>query len=197
MVLGLGILAAGGVGLVGGYPLGQFSKDIYQGFTSMQEIFLLSMLIGGLGALMERQGGLAWISARIAALIARFTRAHDGEQNEKAAELGIAGVVGLTNLCTANNTVAIIVASKVARDLAEQHGVTPRRAASMLDIFSCVVQGLIPWGAQALLLGSIFALSPLSVVSMSFYPMALALAALVAVFIKHQVRGGADHRQVA
>ena len=105
-----------------------------------------------------------------------------------AAELGIAGVVSLTNLCTANNTVAIIVASKVARDLAEHHGVTPRRAASMLDIFSCVIQGLIPWGAQALLLGSIFALSPLAVVSMSFYPMALALAALVAVFVKHQMR---------
>ncbi|HDX9011770.1 TPA: Na+/H+ antiporter NhaC family protein, partial [Aeromonas dhakensis] len=191
MVLGLGIVAAGGVGLLGDYPLGQFSKDIYQGFTGMQEIFLLSMLIGGLGALMERQGGLAWISTRISALIARFTRQHDGEQNEKAAELGIAGVVGLTNLCTANNTVAIIVASKVAKDLADHHGVTPRRAASMLDIFSCVVQGLIPWGAQALLLGSIFALSPLAVVSMSFYPMALAFAALVAVFVKHQMRKAA------
>lgn len=101
-------------------------------------------------------------------------------------------MVSLTNLCTANNTVAIIVASKVARDLAEHHGVTPRRAASMLDIFSCVVQGLIPWGAQALLLGSIFALSPLAVVSMSFYPMALAVAALIAVFVKHQMRGKAD-----
>jgi len=67
----------------------------------------------------------------------------------------------------------------------------------MLDIFSCVVQGLIPWGAQALLLGSIFALSPLLVVSMSFYPMALGLAALIAVFIKHQVRAGADNRQAA
>ncbi|HGY5238566.1 TPA: Na+/H+ antiporter NhaC family protein [Aeromonas salmonicida subsp. pectinolytica] len=192
MVLGIGIVAAGAVGMISGYPLGQFSKDIYQGFTGMQEIFLLSMLIGGLGALMERQGGLAWISARISALIARFTRQHDGEQNEKAAELGIAGVVGLTNLCTANNTVAIIVASKVARELAEHHGVTPRRAASMLDIFSCVVQGLIPWGAQALLLGSIFALSPLAVVSMSFYPMALALAAIVAVFIKHQMGKTSD-----
>lgn len=96
-------------------------------------------------------------------------------------------MVSLTNLCTANNTVAIIVASKVARDLADHHGVTPRRAASMLDIFSCVVQGLIPWGAQALLLGSIFALSPILVVSMSFYPMALALAAIVAVFLKHQM----------
>ncbi|MGY3860096.1 Na+/H+ antiporter NhaC family protein [Aeromonas lacus] len=188
VVLGIGIVAAGAVGMINGYAIGQFSKDIYQGFTGMQEIFLLSMLIGGLGALMERQGGLAWISVRIGALIARFTRSHHGEQNEKAAELGIAGVVSLTNLCTANNTVAIIVASKVARDLAEHHGVTPRRAASMLDIFSCVIQGLIPWGAQALLLGSIFALSPLAVVSMSFYPMALALAALVAVFVKHQMR---------
>ncbi|WP_339023436.1 Na+/H+ antiporter NhaC family protein [Aeromonas salmonicida] len=192
MVLGIGIVTAGAVGMISGYPLGQFSKDIYQGFTGMQEIFLLSMLIGGLGALMERQGGLAWISARISALITRFTRQHDGEQNEKAAELGIAGVVGLTNLCTANNTVAIIVASKVARELAEHHGVTPRRAASMLDIFSCVVQGLIPWGAQALLLGSIFALSPLAVVSMSFYPMALALAAIVAVFVKHQMGKTSD-----
>lgn len=188
VVLGLGILCAGLVGMAAGYPLGQFSKDIYQGFTGMQEIFLLSMLIGGLGALMERQGGLAWISERISALIARFTRQHDGEQNEKAAELGIAGVVGFTNVCTANNTVAIIVAAKVSRELAERHGVTPRRAASMLDIFSCVVQGLIPWGAQALLLGSIFALSPLAVVSMSIYPMALALSALAAIFIKHQWR---------
>ncbi|MGL5292573.1 MAG: Na+/H+ antiporter NhaC family protein [Aeromonas sp.] len=187
VVLGVGILAAGAVGMINGYALVQFSKDIYQGFTGMQEIFLLSMLIGGLGALMERQGGLAWISERISALIACFTREHNGEQNEKAAELGIAGVVSLTNLCTANNTVAIIVASKVARDLAKQHGVIPRRAASLLDIFSCVIQGLIPWGAQALLLGSIFALSPLAVVSMSFYPMALAVAALVAVFIKHQM----------
>ena len=76
------ILAAGGVGLLGSYSLGQFSKDIYQGFTSMQEIFLLSMLIGGLGALMERQGGLAWISARISALIARFMQAYGEAQNE-------------------------------------------------------------------------------------------------------------------
>ncbi|MFR9717898.1 Na+/H+ antiporter NhaC family protein [Aeromonas diversa] len=189
LVLGTGILAAGLVGLAGsGYQFGQFTQDIYKGFTSMQEIFLLSMLIGGLGALMERQGGLAWITGHIAALIARFSRGHDSDQNEKAAELGIASVVSLTNACTANNTVAIIVASKVARELAEQHGVTPRRAASLLDIFSCVVQGLIPWGAQALLLGSIFGLSPLAVISMSFYPMALALTAILAVFIKHQMR---------
>ncbi|MGL5948513.1 MAG: Na+/H+ antiporter NhaC family protein [Aeromonas sp.] len=190
VVLSLGILAAGGVGAFSGYALGQWSKDIYAGFTAMQEIFLLSMFIGGLGALMERQGGLVWLSERISALIARFSQRHSGEQNEKAAELGIAGVVSVTNVCTANNTVAIIVASKVARELAEQHGVTPRRAASLLDIFSCVVQGLIPWGAQALLLGSIFALSPLYVVSMSFYPMALALCALAAVFIKHAVAKG-------
>ncbi|MFM5462799.1 Na+/H+ antiporter NhaC family protein [Aeromonas simiae] len=189
LVLGTGIVVAGAVGLISAdYQLGQFVQDIYKGFGSMQEIFLLSMLIGGLGALMERQGGLAWLNGRIAALIHRFSRGHDGEQNEKAAELGIAAVVGLTNACTANNTVAIIVASKVAKELADQHGVTPRRAASLLDIFSCVVQGLIPWGAQALLLGSIFALSPIAVVSLCFYPLVLAIAALIAIFIKHTVR---------
>lgn len=189
LVLGTGIVAAGAVGLIStDYQLGQFVQDIYKGFGSMQEIFLLSMLIGGLGALMERQGGLAWLNGRIAALIHRFSRGHDGEQNEKAAELGIAAVVGLTNACTANNTVAIIVASKVAKELADQHGVTPRRAASLLDIFSCVVQALIPWGAQALLLGSIFALSPIAVVSLCFYPLVLAIAALIAIFIKHTVR---------
>ncbi|MGY3927193.1 Na+/H+ antiporter NhaC family protein [Aeromonas simiae] len=189
LVLGTGIVVAGAVGLISAdYQLSQFVQDIYKGFGSMQEIFLLSMLIGGLGALMERQGGLAWLNGRIAALIHRFSRGHDGEQNEKAAELGIAAVVGLTNACTANNTVAIIVASKVAKELADQHGVTPRRAASLLDIFSCVVQGLIPWGAQALLLGSIFALSPIVVVSLCFYPLVLAIAALIAIFIKHTVR---------
>lgn len=188
LVLGTGIVAAGAVGLIStDYQLGQFVQDIYKGFGSMQEIFLLSMLIGGLGALMERQGGLAWLNGQIAALIHRFSRGHDGEQNEKAAELGIAAVVGLTNACTANNTVAIIVASKVAKELADQHGVTPRRAASLLDIFSCVVQALIPWGAQALLLGSIFALSPIAVVSLCFYPLVLPIAALIAIFIKHTV----------
>nr|WP_258312831.1 hypothetical protein [Aeromonas salmonicida] len=106
---------------------------------------------------MERQRRAGLDQPRISALIARFTPRR-WRANEKAAELGIAGVVSLTNLCTANNTVAIIVASKVARSC-EHHGVTPRRAASMLDIFSCVYKDS-SLGAQALL-GLHLRISPL------------------------------------
>ncbi|QSA19858.1 Na+/H+ antiporter NhaC family protein, partial [Vibrio furnissii] len=92
------------------------------------------------------------------------------------------------NGCTANNTVAIIVSGSVARQLAEENDVSPRRSASLLDIFSCVVQGILPYGAQVLLLGSVFKLSPFAIVANSYYCFALAIAAIVAVFIKHQPR---------
>ncbi|GAL16059.1 methionine transporter MetT [Vibrio astriarenae] len=90
----------------------------------------------------------------------------------------------MVNTCTANNTVAIIVSGGVARELAETNNVSPRRSASLLDIFSCVVQGVLPYGAQVLLLGSIFGLSPLAIISNSYYCFALAISAIVSVFIK-------------
>lgn len=96
--------------------------------------------------------------------------------------MGIASLVAMVNTCTANNTVAIIVSGSVARELAEEHNVTPRRSASLLDIFSCVMQGILPYGAQVLLLGSVFQLSPLEIVANSYYCFALAIAATLAVF---------------
>ncbi|ROS04950.1 putative methionine transporter (NhaC family) [Sinobacterium caligoides] len=186
IVLALGLLLAGGVGMstIDDYSLASFVSDIYAGFTSMQEIFLLSLLIGGLGALMEKQGGLAFIEASVTSIIARLSGG--GKDDQRTAELGIASSVSLTNLCTANNTVAIIVTGNVAKDMAANAQVSPKRAASLLDIFSCIVQGLIPWGAQALLLGSIFTLSPLAVVEFSFYPMLLALVALSSIVLKRR-----------
>ena len=159
VVLSLGIVLAGGVGLVAtdGYGFATYAKDIYAGFGNMQEIFLLSMLIGGMGELMRQQGGLAYLTQLISRVINVFSKAHTKGQNLRASELGIASLVSLTNCCTANNTVAIIVSGGVARELAETNGVTPRRAASLLDIFSCVIQGILPYGAQALLLGSVLA----------------------------------------
>lgn len=190
VVLSIGILLAGGVGLfaVPEYSLSAYGKDIYAGFGNMQEIFLLSMLIGGISELMRQQGGLAYLTQMISRIIRVFSKEHTQGQNLRASELGIAGLVGLTNCCTANNTVAIIVSGGVARELAEENGVTPRRSASLLDIFSCVVQGVLPYGAQALLLGSVFGLSPLEVVSHSYYCFFLAVAAIVAVFTKHPSR---------
>ncbi|KLV01418.1 sodium:proton antiporter [Photobacterium aquae] len=190
VVLSIGILLAGGIGLVSvaDYSLAGYAKDIYAGFGNMQEIFLLSMMIGGIGELMRQQGGLAYLTQLVSRVIRVFSKGHSQGQNLRASELGIAGLVSMTNCCTANNTVAIIVSGGVARELADENGVTPRRSASLLDIFSCVVQGVLPYGAQALLLGSVFALSPLEVVTHSYYCFFLAIAAVVAVFVKHPSR---------
>ncbi|KLV04695.1 Na+/H+ antiporter NhaC family protein [Photobacterium ganghwense] len=190
VVLSLGIVLAGGIGLVSlpEYQLATFGQDIYSGFGNMQEIFLLSMMIGGMGELMRQQGGLAFLTQLVSKIIRVFSKQHTQGENLRASELGIAGLVSMTNVCTANNTVAIIVSGGVARELAEENGVTARRSASLLDIFSCVVQGILPYGAQALLLGSVFGLSPLEVVSHSYYCFFLALAAVVAVFLRHQSR---------
>ncbi|MEZ8045857.1 Na+/H+ antiporter NhaC family protein [Vibrio sp. 10N.237.312.C02] len=190
VVLTIGILLAGGVSLgsIENYGMTDYAKDIYAGFGNMQEIFLLSMLIGGLSELMRRQGGLAFLTNLVSGLIRAFGSSHSKQANGRASELGIAGLVSMVNLCTANNTVAIIVSGSVARQLAEENNVSPRRSASLLDIFSCVIQGVLPYGAQVLLLGSVFNLSPLEIVSNSYYCFALAIVAVVAVFIKHPAR---------
>ncbi|KJF80111.1 sodium:proton antiporter [Photobacterium angustum] len=190
VVLSVGILLAGGVGLtsIADYSFTSFGKDIYGGFGNMQEIFLLSMLIGGISELMRQQGGLAFLTQTISRVINVFSKKHQSSENLRASEFGIASLVSLTNLCTANNTVAIIVSGGVARELADENGVTPRRSASLLDIFSCVIQGVLPYGAQALLLGSVFELSPLDVVAHSYYCFFLAVSAIVAIMLKHPSR---------
>lgn len=184
VVLTLGILLAGVTGLLTmDYGLIQFGKDIYAGFSNMQEIFILSMLVGGLAALMQQQGGLAFVSKQIEKLITRFSKAQ-GEASCRAAELGMAGIVALTNSCVANNTVSIVVTGDIAKDLAEKHGVSPKRAASVLDIFACIIQGLIPYGAQALLIASTFSITPLAAVSHAWYCMILAVVAVVIVIFR-------------
>lgn len=190
VVLTIGILLAGGVSLssLENYGLTDYAQDIYAGFGNMQEIFLLSMLIGGLSELMRRQGGLAFLTNLVSSMIRAFGSSHSKQANGRASELGIAGLVSMVNMCTANNTVAIIVSGSVARQLAEENDVSPRRSASLLDIFSCVIQGMLPYGAQVLLLGSVFNLSPLEIVSNSYYCFALAIVAVIAVFIKHPTR---------
>ncbi|BDM63263.1 sodium:proton antiporter [Shewanella sp. NFH-SH190041] len=186
VVLAIGIVLAGATGILGGeYGWVTFAKDIYAGFGNMQEIFILSMLVGGLAALMQQQGGLSFVSRQIEKLIARFSSAK-GEASTRAAELGMAGIVAATNACVANNTVSIVVSGDIAKALATKHGVCPKRAASILDIFACIVQGLIPYGAQALLIASIFAISPLSAVAYTWYGPILALVAVAIVLFRKE-----------
>lgn len=173
LVLGLGLVVAGVFGyvLADGYDVVSYANDIYAGFESMVEITLLSILIGGLAGLIKANGGLDWL----AGTIARFARGHSGR---RAGEISIAALAAGGDALTANNTVAILVGGSLARDIARRHGVTPRRAASVLDIFSCVVQGVLPYGAQILLAGSLAGLSPLLIAGKVWYCWLLALVAI-------------------
>ena len=181
LVLLIGILLAAAVGFitVPDYSVAQLSKQMYEGYTGMQEILILSMLIGGLGALIKHQGGLTFI----AACIEKLTRRNGESGGRRAGEFSIATCVAATNLCTANNTVSIIITGSLAHDIATRYGVNPKRAASLLDIFSCVVQGMIPWGAQILLASSIAKVSPLELVTSVQYCWFLAIAAVISILI--------------
>lgn len=174
VVLGLGIVLAGVFGFVlsPDYHWQVFAADIYAGYESMLEITLLSLLIGGLAALIKAMGGLDWL----AAVIAGFARGHSGR---RTGEFSIAGLAAVGDFFTANNTVAILVSGSVAKDIATRHAITPKRAASLLDIFACVVQGLLPYGAQILLAGSLAAVSPLALAGKVYYCWILGAVTLV------------------
>ncbi|WP_198678019.1 Na+/H+ antiporter NhaC family protein [Pseudidiomarina planktonica] len=174
VVLSLGIVLAAAFGMVAvGYQWVAFSNDIYKGFESMQEIFLLSLLIGGLSALIRQQGGLAFLAKTVASVTRRISK-----HKQQSAAFGISGLTALTNVCVANNTVTILLSGEVSKKLAEEGDLAPRQSASLLDIFACVVQGVLPYGAQALLMGASFGLSPLDVSIHTGYCFILAAVAV-------------------
>lgn len=178
VVLASGIVFTGAVGLLTlpEYSLLTFSQDIFNGFKGMQEIMVLSMLIGGLGELIRTQGGIKWLLERIDAL----TKGSKSNP-QRTGELSIAGLVSVADACTANNTVAIILTGGLAKDIADKNNIDPRRSASILDIFSCVFQGIMPYAAQVLLAGSIAAISPVEVVGSNYYCFILAGVGLLAI----------------
>ncbi|KRG68069.1 Na+/H+ antiporter NhaC family protein [Pseudoxanthomonas dokdonensis] len=173
LVLAIAVAVSGITGMLlsPDYDLPAFSGDIYAGFESMVEVILLSILIGGLGALMKASGGLDWL----AQAIARFARGHKGR---RAGEASIAALAAGTDVLTANNTVAILISGSLSKDIAERHDVSPRRAASLLDVFACVMQGVLPYGAQILLASSLAAISPIALAGSVYYCWLLALVAI-------------------
>ncbi len=179
VVLTLGIILAAVFGFVAvDYELVAFSQDVYLGFTSMQEIFLLSLLIGGLSALIRQQGGLKFLSNTVERITNRLSKRAD-----RSASFGIVGLTALTDLAVANNTVTILISGEVSKRLAKEGNIAPKQAASYLDIAACVVQGVLPYGAQALLMGATFGISPLAVSLNTFYCFILGVVAIAAIFI--------------
>ncbi|MCV6589869.1 MAG: Na+/H+ antiporter NhaC family protein [Marinobacterium sp.] len=178
LVSGIAIAAVVGLTQSTDYNIAQLAKDIYAGYSNMQEILILSMLIGGLGAMMKQQGGLDFLTE----MINRITHRRKNQLSSvRTGELSISTAVALTNAATANNTVAIVISGALARDIANRHSVDPRRSASLMDIFSCAVQGLLPYGAQILLASSIAGISPLSLVGSIHYCVLLGICALISI----------------
>ncbi|MBE0368745.1 hypothetical protein PAUR_a2425 [Pseudoalteromonas aurantia 208] len=180
VVLFSGIIFAAAMGFTGDYEMASFVKDIYEGFSSMQEIFLLSMFIGGLSEFIRINGGLDYLAKKIQGLTVIIAKWH----RQVADQLGIAALVLTSNLCIANNTVSIIVAGPVAKKLADDGEIPAKRSASLLDIFACVMQGSLPYGAQALLLGATFKISPWDVSTSSYYCFILAITAVTIICLK-------------
>ncbi|KGJ90846.1 Na+/H+ antiporter NhaC family protein [Colwellia psychrerythraea] len=174
VVLTLGIVLAAAIGMISnGYQFSAWLTDITAGFASMQDIFLLSLFIGGLSELVRQQGGLSALTR----VIETFARKLTPNNKRRAAGLGIASLAFICNFFTANNTVSIIVTGDTAKNLATDGELSPAESASLLDVFACINQGMLPYGAQVLLLGASLHISPLSVASHSFYPMILFFAA--------------------
>lgn len=180
IVLLVGIITAAAIGFItNDYQLTLWLNDINQGFGAMQDIFILALFIGGLSELVKRQGGLAALTKAIANITHKLINKQANHNNKMAAGIGIGGLAFFSNFFTANNTVAIIISGETAKELAEDSKLKPAQSASLLDIFACINQGLIPYGAQALLLGATMKISPVDVVLHAYYPMVLLVVVLV------------------
>ncbi|MFT4764870.1 MAG: Na+/H+ antiporter NhaC [Oleispira sp.] len=181
-VLLTGIVVAGFIGLwqIPDYTVAVLSSDIYKGYSNMQEILILSLFIGGLGAMMKIGGGLDWLAAQLD----RLTREKaEPKAHRRMGELSIAAGVALVNMCTANNTVAILISGGLAKDIATRYGVDAKRSASIMDVTACVIQGILPYGAQMLLAASLSGLSPLELVTAVVYCWCLGLVMIGSIII--------------
>lgn len=174
LVLGLGILANALLGFVTG-TMGWSSMlvSIGSGISGMADLIIVTLLAGGMLALIRHNGGLDY-------LVEILTRRIKGPG---MAQLSIAALVSLANLCTANNTIAIITSGEIAKRISDRFGISPQRTASLLDTFSCVVQGMIPYGAQLLMASGLAGISALEIIPRLYYPFALAVSALFFIMI--------------
>ena len=173
-VLIIGILSAAAVGVgTGAIGLMEVAAKIWTGYQGMIEVFILSMFVGGLAELTKHYGGLKWIIDKTSKLL----------KDPKSASVGIAALAALTDAATANNTVAIIVTGEIAKEISEKYKIDPRRTASFLDIFSCIMQGFIPYGAQFLLIASLTknAVNPTSMIPYNWYLIILGIMSLISV----------------
>ena len=175
LVLMLGIVSTGFIGFLTGMSFFDWFGAMGSGITGMGELIIITLLAGGMLELIRYNGGIDFI-------ITRLTRHVKGK---RGAELSIAALVSIANLCTANNTIAIITTGPIARDIALRFHLDRRKTASILDTFSCLTQGLIPYGAQMLIAAGLASISPLSIIGNLYYPFCMGLFALLSILLRY------------
>lgn len=184
-VLTLGTLLCGAIGIgshllgaSGSYDLFGWFSAMGNGIIGMGELIIIAMMAGGMLEIIRENGGIDFIINKITAHV----------NSKRGAELSIAALVSMVNICTANNTVAILTVGNISKKIGDRFGVDNRKAASILDAFSCMVQGLIPYGVQMLLAAGLANLSPMDILPYLYYPLAIGVAALLAILLRYPKR---------
>lgn len=184
-VLTLGTLLCGAIGIgshllgaSGNYDLFGWFSAMGNGIIGMGELIIIAMMAGGMLEIIRENGGIDFIINKITAHV----------NGKRGAELSIAALVSMVNICTANNTVAILTVGNISKKIGDRFGVDNRKAASILDTFSCMVQGLIPYGVQMLLAAGLANLSPMDILPYLYYPLAIGVAALLAILLRYPKR---------
>lgn len=176
VVLFIGILLSGLVGVgTGSFDVWGWNAAMGSGITHMGELIIVTLLAGGMLEMIRYNGGIDWIILKLTSHI----------RSSKGAEGSIAALVCFANLCTANNTIALIMAGPIARDIADKFKVDPRRSASILDIFSCFIQGILPYGAQLLMASGLGNVSPIEIMQYLYYPYLLGIGAVGAILFNY------------
>lgn len=146
-------------------------NSISKGIIGMEDIAIIALLIGGLVALIQHNGGITWLL--------NFVR--NRVKSKRGAELGIAGLVSVADISTANNTISILMAGSLAKDISDEYGVDPRKSASILDMFASCFQGLLPYSPQLIAAAGVASISPFELVPYAIYPMILGICGLIAI----------------
>ncbi|WP_270542024.1 Na+/H+ antiporter NhaC family protein [Butyricimonas paravirosa] len=176
IVLLLGILCSGIVGIItGNIQFWEWIAAMGTGISGMGELIIITLLAGGMLEMIRYNGGIVYIIQKLTTHV----------KSKKGAELSIAALVSFADLCTANNTIALIMSGPIAKDIANRFGVDPRKSASLLDTFSCFVQGIIPYGAQLLMAAGLASITPLAIMQYLYYPYLMGVAALLAICFRY------------
>ena len=176
IVLLLGILCSGIVGIItGNIQFWEWIAAMGTGISGMGELIIITLLAGGMLEMIRYNGGIVYIIQKLTTHV----------KSKKGAELSIAALVSFADLCTANNTIALIMSGPIAKDIARRFGVDPRKSASLLDTFSCFVQGIIPYGAQLLMAAGLASITPLAIMQYLYYPYLMGVAALLAICFRY------------